>query len=800
MSSNIPPFRNNSTNSVLISSPFVEKSHSKDVFRYICSHLDPQVLVQLASASRYLYTQIFSDSLLWKSLLQRHFPGPYVDSQLNTKAKGSLDLYKHLTNVQHNMKAGIYRLQTLEGHQGSVSSILVDGGKLISTSADRTIKIWDLSSGKVLQTLEGHQGSVSSILVDRDKLISTSADRTIKIWDLSSGKVLQTLEGHQGSVHSILVDGGKLISASYDGSIKIWDLSSGKVLQTLESHQHWFSSILVDGDKLISASADDTIKIWDLSSGKVLQTLDDHRDTVNSILVDRGKLISASQDRTIKIWDLSSGKVLQTLEGHQHWVNSILVDGDKLISASYDGSIKIWDLSSGKVLQTLEGHQYPVTSVLVDGGKLISASFDRTIRIWDLSSGKVLQTLEGRQNWVNNILVDGHKLISASADNTIKIWDFSFPPLSPYSKQLVERNLATLGEMAHAEYNEQPEIVNQLAQKLDPAFRERLKQHVFKVGDPSTYSAEVILRVQTEVCIEALLHAIHDEDGKRVSNLLNQLVKIDPKNTEIYSLLWKVCGSDTSAKWGWGELAFHSKEDCTASLFKKEEAVVAFKTHLETRWGKDVPLLLIDLGIISKEEYSEKLQCTPDFLQKIGILSLADLKALGVLTSPQPGLEHLKVIAEEATQDRNELQTRAFAKKDVVCTVLQILLKAVDQKINEINQCSALLYDGEHPWTALRDRLINAGVVLENECQTRPALLGKFAPESYANIVDEMNGLIDAFHTFDRKHQIAKLRAYVGQTYILRAWNNFRDQGIDSLAALLERTDIAPHDLFQMWR
>jgi hypothetical protein len=191
------------------------------------------------------------------------------------------------------------------------------------------------------------------------------------------------------------------------------------------------------------------------------------------------------------------------------------------------------------------------------------------------------------------------------------------------------------------------------------------------------------------------------------------------------------------------------------------------------------------------------LQCTPDFLQKIGILSLADLKALGVLTSPQPGLEHLKVIAEEATQDRHELQTRAFAKKGAVCNVMQILLEAVDQKIHEINQCSTLLYDGEHPWTALRDRLINAGVVLGNECQTPQALLGKFAPESYANIVDEMNGLIDAFHTLDREHQIARLRAYVGQTYILGAWNHLHDQGINSLAALLQ-TGIAPHDLFQM--
>ena len=54
--------------------------------------------------------------------------------------------------------------------------------------------------------------------------------------------------------------------------------------------------------------------------------------------------------------------------------------------------------------------------------------------------------------------------------------------------------------------------------------------------------------------------------GREFPIFVNQLVTIDPKNTEIYSLLWEVCGSDASAKWGWGELAFHNKEEVALLL------------------------------------------------------------------------------------------------------------------------------------------------------------------------------------------------------------------------------------------
>jgi len=143
-----------------------------------------------------------------------------------------------------------------------------DGQRLASASADKTVKLWDVVSGKELATLAGHKNYVRhvSFSPDGQRLASASLDSTVKLWDVVSGKELATLAGHKGAVHhvSFSPDGQRLASASWDSTVKLWDVVSGKELATLAGHKNAVQhvSFSPDGQTLVSPSWDKTVKLW----------------------------------------------------------------------------------------------------------------------------------------------------------------------------------------------------------------------------------------------------------------------------------------------------------------------------------------------------------------------------------------------------------------------------------------------------------------------------------------------------------------------------------------------------------
>jgi WD40 repeat protein len=64
--------------------------------------------------------------------------------------------------------------------------------------------------------------------------VSGSDDKTLKVWDLTTGKLIRTLEGHADSVNAVAMssDGTRVVSGSYDNTLKVWDLTTGEVVAT----------------------------------------------------------------------------------------------------------------------------------------------------------------------------------------------------------------------------------------------------------------------------------------------------------------------------------------------------------------------------------------------------------------------------------------------------------------------------------------------------------------------------------------------------------------------------------------
>ena len=337
-------------------------------------------------------------------------------------------------------------LHTLEGHRHirdvEAVAITPDGRQVVSGSSDKTLRVWDLASGKCVHTLEGHTGRVENVAITPDgrQVVSGGNDPRLRVWDLESGECLHTLEGHKGSVEAVAItpDGRRIVSGSADNTLRVWDLVSGECLRTLQGHKGSVEAVAItpDGRRVVSGSWDKTLRVWDLASGECLRTLEGHKDRVTAVAIspDRRYVVSGSWDKTLRVWDLASGECLHTLQGHGGWVKAVAItpDGRHVVSGSQDTTLRVWNLESGKCVHTLEGHKGSVEAVAItsDGRQVVSGCshgrlMDTTLRVWNLESGECLLTLEGHTGGVKAVAIapDGRQVVSGSHDKTLRVWD-----------------------------------------------------------------------------------------------------------------------------------------------------------------------------------------------------------------------------------------------------------------------------------------------------------------------------------------------------------------------------------------
>lgn len=309
----------------------------------------------------------------------------------------------------------------MKGHKGWVTSLAApsdNSDTLVSASRDKTLVAWNYQRGVAAdgatngigvvgtpkRSLVGHADFVQDVTLSTDGQFALSAswDKSLRLWDLSTGLTTRRFVGHARDVMTVAFspDNRQIVSGSRDGKLKVWNtLGECKFTISDEAHTDWVSCVRFSPNQqsplIVSAGWDKTVKIWSLSNLKLLTNLIGHSGYVNTVAVspDGSLCASGGKDGTALLWDLNRGEHLYELESNDV-IHSLAFSPCRYwLCAATQSAIKIWDLES----KTIVAELVPETPQLskkamkpecislqwsADGTILFSGYTDNSIRVW----------------------------------------------------------------------------------------------------------------------------------------------------------------------------------------------------------------------------------------------------------------------------------------------------------------------------------------------------------------------------------------------------------------------------------
>jgi WD40 repeat protein len=231
---------------------------------------------------------------------------------------------------------------------------------------------------------------------DETRLVVSSFNPAVKIWDIPAGKVLKewTIEEKWFIGGPAVSPDGKQFAVGKEGIVVV-------DADTLETKQHLVADdplkgfLLMqytsDGKLLVAVSRDGEVYVWDTATYERRWKLTGNVQFERSMAVDpAGKRVAVGDAfNRIWIWDLETGKRLFDVPvGHHHEVYAVDWSRDGALIATGSGGLTthLWDARSGRHLRTLPTSSY-FLRLSPDGGTLLSTWHNRQpLRVWDTKS------------------------------------------------------------------------------------------------------------------------------------------------------------------------------------------------------------------------------------------------------------------------------------------------------------------------------------------------------------------------------------------------------------------------------
>lgn len=334
----------------------------------------------------------------------------------------------------------------------SNDSTLVAGG-----FSDSFIKLWSLKGDKLQSLLReeepstskrliGHSGSIYGLSFSPDNryLLSSSEDKTVRLWSMDTHTGLVSYKGHNHPVWDVKFNpfGHYFATASHDQTARLWSCDHIYPLRIFAGHLSDVDTLSwhPNGTYLVTGSSDKTCRMWDISKGSSVRVFTGHTGPVTSTAIspDGRWLATAGEDSLIHVYDLGSGRRLKTMKGHGKcsiYSLAFSKEGGVLVSAGSDCTVRVWDIKKNTGDQAAEPMEvYPTSSNSSNGGNLNAPNGSATTNSTNGNAkrGNPKLDLEGRKK----------KEVVATLDH-MAVYNTKNTPV--YKVQFTERNLCIAG-------------------------------------------------------------------------------------------------------------------------------------------------------------------------------------------------------------------------------------------------------------------------------------------------------------------------------------------------------------------